>query len=99
MRGCAHIALLAPSTDTLPHIDAELVDIASHSATKLATMTDREFEEIAFAPADEEDTVEAAQRSIVTKRRNAVAKDTLSRFFSIFCFVFRLKTQSQNKTM
>ena len=44
----------------LSHMDADMTNIAQRSAAKLAAMTDNEFAEMTFTPADEQEPDEAA---------------------------------------
>jgi hypothetical protein len=64
-----HIAIYAESTraatikgitGALPHMDEAFLDIATLSLAKLAAMTDCEFEDKTFTPANEEGPDEAA---------------------------------------
>jgi hypothetical protein len=54
----SRMATLAEITAALPHMDADMMDIATRSAAKLAVMTDCEFESMTFAPAGEGDGYE-----------------------------------------
>ena len=46
-------ATIAAIADSLPRMDMEFTALAERSTTKLATMTDGEFERIAFISDDE----------------------------------------------
>jgi hypothetical protein len=50
-------ATLANITAALPHMVNEMQGIATRSAAKLATMTDKDFATATFAPADDTDDI------------------------------------------